>query len=230
MAQTVSSSTKVNKTLVRGGTTLWKAPERLNTKISKLSNAVDVWAFGVLLLEVFCKTPIWDDMDEDMIKEQLRMGKGPLVDEDLSSEMEEYKGLFDIARACFLKDPANRPKMHQIVLALEEIAPASAKPSQIKQAEAQKKEREEKKQREKRETKEKQRKEAELREREARLEEREAKVRQAEEEAKVEEQKQQKQLQQQQQQFWCKFCHSQLRLVFLSRAKNVLVVVRYILA
>ncbi len=136
MAQTHSTSSKINKTKAVGGTLMWKAPERLNTKISKLSAKIDVWAFGVLLVELFADTPIWDDMDDSMIMAELLQGRPPEeLEELLSVEPRESVGkhLHALARACFLRDPDRRPGMEMVVKALEELAMEGAKPSDFEE-------------------------------------------------------------------------------------------------
>lgn len=132
MAQTHSTCSKINKTKALGGTLMWKAPERLNTKISKLSPKIDVWAFGVLLVELFADTPIWDDMDDTMISEELKAGRPPEELEELLSVAPKHsagKHLHALARACFLKQPEKRPDMEMVVKALEELAMEGTKPS-----------------------------------------------------------------------------------------------------
>ena len=132
MAQTHSTSSKINKTKAVGGTLMWKAPERLHTKISKLRAKIDVWAFGVLLVELFAHTPIWDDMDDTMISEELKSGRPPEeLEELLSVEPKETVGkhLHALARACFLKNPDKRPNMEMVVEALQELAIEGSKPS-----------------------------------------------------------------------------------------------------
>ena len=123
-----TTHSKLQKSSVKGGTVAWLAPERLNTKISKLGSAVDVWSFGVLLVELFAQTPIWDDMGEEMVKEELRKGHGP---EELAELAAVDKNLHAIARACLNNNPAKRVAIAQVVEALQQIAPEGAKPGQL---------------------------------------------------------------------------------------------------
>ena len=87
----------------------------------------------MLLVELFADTPIWDDMDDTMIREELVQGRPPdELEELLEVEPKESVGkyLHALARACFLKDPNKRPDMEMVVKALEDLTPVEgAKPS-----------------------------------------------------------------------------------------------------
>ena len=92
---------------------------------AQLSAKIDVWAFGVLLVELFADTPIWDDMDDTMIREELLQGRPPdELEELLEVEPKESVGhyLHALARACFLKDPNKRPGMEMVVKGMQELS------------------------------------------------------------------------------------------------------------
>eukprot|EP00520_Triparma_pacifica_P014834 CAMPEP_0118654858 /NCGR_PEP_ID=MMETSP0785-20121206/12615_1 /TAXON_ID=91992 /ORGANISM="Bolidomonas pacifica, Strain CCMP 1866" /LENGTH=682 /DNA_ID=CAMNT_0006547549 /DNA_START=299 /DNA_END=2344 /DNA_ORIENTATION=- len=102
-------------TMTATGTPYFMAPEVYNADVKLYSTAVDIYSFGILLLEIF--------YDGD-IKRAFKKGWGPMVvmhrvlkgwRPDLKAVEEEDKGLAVMMSRCWEEDPNKRPSFEELL-------------------------------------------------------------------------------------------------------------------
>jgi len=103
----------------------WAAPETVVQPTNQATAAADVWAFGVVVWELFtphCPLPLADRSDAEVLLmlELLAAGSGsskcPLL-----CPVNCPEPVWDIARRCMVRLPASRPKFSDILSDLDDM-------------------------------------------------------------------------------------------------------------
>jgi len=97
----------------------YKAPEQILLSSGKyiLSSAVDIFAFGIFLYEIFTQRNPWKGTQPKIIMEKVANGERP----ELSTSfilVPEQKEIEEIIRACWNQEPTQRPSISQVISAL----------------------------------------------------------------------------------------------------------------
>lgn len=110
----------MTKTLLSTGTEYYLAPECYDSNY-KVSRKADVYAFGVVLLELLCERPPWHNLVTYALPYVLR-GELPrftpkYVETNIYSRCS--RACENLIRECLDNDPFKRPFMNQVVYKLE---------------------------------------------------------------------------------------------------------------
>lgn len=92
------------------GTLVWMAPEILANE--DYDAKVDVYSFGIILFEVLCRSPPFEDLDVLAFQEAVTSGVRPDIDllpADTPSD------LVDLMTRCWSQDPGLRPNFADVV-------------------------------------------------------------------------------------------------------------------
>ncbi len=114
---------------IRYGGTLWRSPEEIENATGLLPtlHPADVYAFGTLLFAVLAKHQPWNHLEsqdenrsrsEHEIAAKKLRGDLPNLPGKYQPRRKEAKILWAAARACFRRDPQQRPTAYQLALAL----------------------------------------------------------------------------------------------------------------
>ncbi len=90
-------------------------PEVLLSPYEPRTRAGDVYAFGIVLLEISTGTPCYKSMPRDAVKRAVLEGQRPELPSTLPTEVR------DLIEQCWAEDPAVRPAFKEIVSALESV-------------------------------------------------------------------------------------------------------------
>jgi len=96
------------------GTPAYMAPELLSNGV--FSGKVDVYAFGVLLWEIYHAEVPWRSHDAGDIMQAVGKGDRPEI-----NEYDCAPAVVDLIRACWHADPARRPTFRHVVDDLRDI-------------------------------------------------------------------------------------------------------------
>lgn len=101
------------KSMTQGvGTACWLSPEVIN--FSHFSKHSDVYAFGIILWEVFTRQDVYVGMSAaQIIAKVAHEGLRPQVPEDCAWD--------SIMTSCWQEDPLRRPTFHQVLVSLSKI-------------------------------------------------------------------------------------------------------------
>jgi serine/threonine protein kinase len=109
----VSTHSSYPEKVDRVGTVRWRAPEVFGLK-PRYSTASDMWAFGVILWELFSlKIPYADAPDDDEIRSSLRSGEREEIPEDCPADLAR------LIKRCWSEKPEERPSAMDAVAELE---------------------------------------------------------------------------------------------------------------
>lgn len=102
-----------SKSMTQGvGTACWLSPEVIN--FSHFSKHSDVYAFGIILWEIFTRQDVYVGLSAaQIIAKVAHEGLRPLVPADCAWE--------SIMTSCWQEDPDDRPTFHQVLVALSKI-------------------------------------------------------------------------------------------------------------
>lgn len=127
------------------GTPAYIAPE-IWTSPSTYTDKGDVYAFGVILWEIFTRQQPWPGSSLEMIKAYTTKGQRPVIPATLRSDVSK------LINECLAQNPLQRPSMRTVLVALQKMyltviapqatiqsQPSAAPPSASKVAEARKK-------------------------------------------------------------------------------------------
>lgn len=92
------------------GTVIYSAPEVLQGEAYDAK--VDVWSFGILVLQLITGKDPWPRMDQKYINSELMARQAPPIDESLSDELQ------GLLAACLAPTPEDRVTFEQIVTAM----------------------------------------------------------------------------------------------------------------
>ncbi|PPQ82740.1 hypothetical protein CVT25_009294 [Psilocybe cyanescens] len=108
---------RITGSSMQAGTLRWKAPELLEGS-SMLTTATDIYAYGVLCIEVLTMgdLPWAHDDDDDVRYNVLEKDKRPLIPEDFTSPL-----LHELVHVCWARDPAKRPSFAGTVSRLQRL-------------------------------------------------------------------------------------------------------------
>eukprot|EP00045_Choanoeca_perplexa_P017593 m.257419 g.257419 ORF g.257419 m.257419 type:complete len:871 (-) comp17583_c1_seq15:2736-5348(-) len=116
------------------GTPLYMAPEQLNGEL--MSKATDVYAFGIVMSEVFTRVAPYDDVDTTLATVLAKVGDTslrplfrPQVDRFGIPET-----LYELMERCWQPDAASRPSFEYMVPIFEELDMASVSKSLFKRS------------------------------------------------------------------------------------------------
>lgn len=112
-----SASLAVGETLNQMGPVAWMAPECF---LQKYSSKSDVWSFGIVLYEMMAGTVPHRGVDLHQLAAAIRdegVTPGPIP-------AEADRGLVEIMKSCWARDPADRPTFAQISKRLHELSNA----------------------------------------------------------------------------------------------------------
>ena len=103
----------------------WAAPETVLQPGDRATPPADVWAFGVVIWELFtprCPLPLADRSDAEVLAmlELLAGGSGSAKCL-LSCPLNCPEPVWDIARRCMVRSPAARPKFSDILTDLDDM-------------------------------------------------------------------------------------------------------------
>lgn len=118
-------SQTMTQTLQVRGTPAYLSPEAARGDVSE---KMDVWAYGVLLIEILSGLPVIDKARSDMDLASYAMAAfedgdlGSLVDENVDWPDTVGSELLQIAKSCLKAGKASRPSMAQILDSLKAVA------------------------------------------------------------------------------------------------------------
>ncbi len=88
-------------------------PEVLLDPRAPRTDSGDVYAFGIVLLEIMTGRPAYPGMNRDMVKRFVLEGRRPSIPESIPAEVQA------LIRSCWAEAPTARPTFHIIVGMLE---------------------------------------------------------------------------------------------------------------
>ena len=120
LSQIVSKENK-NFNLNGVGSVQWMAPELIqNNNSDNITEKVDVYSFGIIIWEIYARAQPYKGMSVSQIINYVCNEKGrpncDLIDKD-----EIPKGLFELMKKCWDKNPTSRPDFEEILEILNDI-------------------------------------------------------------------------------------------------------------
>jgi len=109
VSKILTDNTNTDQTRV--GTELYMAPEQSDPKLP--SCRIDIWSFGIILLELLTLQPAYHDFQKEVAVEMIKQGIPPKMPEKLSCDENR---IVEIIKSCLRKEPQNRPSAEQLVL------------------------------------------------------------------------------------------------------------------
>jgi serine/threonine protein kinase len=104
---------------------LWRSPEEIQNKLGNLSTLqpADIYSFGTMLFTVFTKHQPWTHLEEgemtdEIIETKKKRGDLPHLPEKYQPQRLEAKILWAASKACFRRDPGDRPTAYHLALGL----------------------------------------------------------------------------------------------------------------
>jgi Protein kinase domain len=104
---------------------LWRSPEEIENYMGHVStlHPADVYAFGALLFVVLTRHVPWNNLEieqmtEDIIATRKKEGDLPFLPSRHTPERTEAKVLWAAAKACFRRDPSQRPTASRLAVGL----------------------------------------------------------------------------------------------------------------
>lgn len=106
---------------------MWRSPEEIQNYLGHVDtlHPSDVYAFGALLYTVFTKHQPWTHLEErdenppeDEIAQNKLQGVLPKLPPKYQPQRLEAKVLWEATKACFRRDPAQRPTAYKLGMAL----------------------------------------------------------------------------------------------------------------
>ena len=91
------------------GTVGYMAPEKYTEKKGPSEPPVDVFAFGMLLFELWSQTVPFKDLSSAQIIDEVKGGKMPPIPESVDPRIQL------VIKKCWALDPNDRPNMHELV-------------------------------------------------------------------------------------------------------------------
>ena len=120
LSQIVSKETK-NSYLKGIGSVQWMAPETLqNNYMDDINEKIDVYSFGIIIWEIYARVQPYKNMSISQVVNYVCNENGR-PNCDLIKMEEMPKGLFELMKKCWDKEPNSRPDFSEILETLNDI-------------------------------------------------------------------------------------------------------------
>ncbi len=90
-------------------------PEVLLDPRAPRTDSGDVYAFGIVLLEIMTGRPAYPGMNRDMVRRFVLEGRRPSIPDRIPQD------IHDLITSCWAEDPQARPTFHSVVSTLETV-------------------------------------------------------------------------------------------------------------
>ncbi|KAG6331486.1 hypothetical protein ID866_7600 [Astraeus odoratus] len=102
----------------------WSAPELLNSESLIRTPEVDIWAFGMTVLELLTRKPPYHGLNAGSVLESQILRGPPSRPHDESTCSRLTDEWWEVCSLCWQCDPSSRPRMSEIVTKITAISPS----------------------------------------------------------------------------------------------------------